>query len=140
MSRVVVDASVAVKWFLPEEDSDAARALLSAGHELLAPELLYAEAGSVLRKRTLRGEFDASGGLNMLRWLMEIRIDIRSHKPLAESAWTISAKYGQSFYDSLYLALAVARETRLVTADKRFYNAIKRSPLANHVAWVAEVL
>lgn len=140
MRRVVIDASVAVKWFLPEEDSDAARAFLRDRHELLAPELLYAEAGSVLRKRTLRGEFDSAGGLNALKWLMEIRIDIRPHKPLAESAWTISAKYGQSFYDSLYLALAVGTEIRLVTADKRFYNAIKRTPLANHIAWVGEAV
>ena len=48
MSRIVIDASVAVKWFLPEQDSDAARAILHFGHDLLAPDLLYAEVGSVL--------------------------------------------------------------------------------------------
>jgi len=138
LSRAVIDASVAVKWFLPEEDSDAALAVLHAGHELLAPELLYAEAGSVLRKRALRGEFDSTSGLNMLKWLMQIRIDIRSHRTLADSAWAISAQYGQSFYDSLYLALAIATETQLVTADKRFFNAIRRTPLAGHIAGVAE--
>jgi predicted nucleic acid-binding protein len=140
LNRIVIDASVAVKWFLPEEDSDAARALLRAGHELLAPELLYAEAGSVFRKRALRGEFDEASGSNMLAWLMEIRIDVRPHKPLAESAWRISTQYGQSFYDSLYLALALGSDARLVTADQRFYNAISRTPLASHITGVAEAV
>ncbi len=138
MSCVVIDASVAVKWFLPEEDSDAARALLHSGHDLLAPDLLYAEVGSVLGKRARRGEFDQTDGLNMLRWLMELRIVVRPHPPLAEAAWAICTRYGQSFYASLYLALG--GEARFVTADKRFFNALKHTPLAPHMAWVSETL
>ena len=56
MSRLVVDASVAVKWFLPEAQSDAARALLGSGHDLIAPELVYAELGIALVKRVRKGE------------------------------------------------------------------------------------
>ena len=140
MSRVVVDASVAVKWFLPEEDSDAARALLNSGHDLLAPDLLYAEVGSVLGKRARRGEFDRTDGLNMLRALMQLRIVVRPHPPLAEAAWAICTRYGHSFYDSLYLALALGGEARFVTADKRFFNALQDTPLAPHMAWVSEAL
>lgn len=140
MSRVVIDASVAVKWFLPEEDSDAARALLDSGHDLLAPDLLYAEVGSVLSKRARRGEFAQTDGLNMLRSLMQLRIVMRPHPPLAEAAWAICTRYGQSFYDSLYLALALGSEARFVTADKRFFNALKDTPLAPHMAWVSETL
>ena len=140
MSRVVIDASVAVKWFLPEEDSDAARAILRSGHDLLAPDLLYAEVGSVLNKRSKRGEFDQADGLNMLRSLVELRIVVRPHQPLAEAAWAICTRYGQSFYDSLYLALALGSEARFVTADKRFFNALKDTPLAPHMAWVSETV
>ena len=140
MSRVVIDASVAVKWFLPEEDSDAARAILRSGHDLLAPELLYAEVGSVLNKRSKRGEFDQADALNMLRSLVELRIVVRPHQPLAEAAWAICTRYGQSFYDSLYLALALGSEARFVTADKRFFSALKDTPLAPHMAWVSETL
>ena len=140
MSRVVIDASVAVKWFLPEEDSDAAGALLHSGHDLLAPDLLHAEVGSVLGKRARRGEFDQTDGLNMLRSLMQLRIVVRSHPPLAEAAWAICTRYAQSFYDSLYLALALGGEARFVTADKRFFNALKDTPLAPHMAWVSETL
>ena len=43
MSVLVVDASVVVKWFVPEIHSDAARRLLVLPHEYIAPDLLFAE-------------------------------------------------------------------------------------------------
>ena len=50
MSRVVVDASVAVKWFLPEIHSGAALRYLDDDCERLAPDLLYVEFGNVIWK------------------------------------------------------------------------------------------
>ena len=44
--RLLVDASVAVKWFLPEELSDAADALLTGEHEICAPDFMLVETHS----------------------------------------------------------------------------------------------
>ena len=138
MSRIVVDASVAVKWFLPEEQSESARSLLRSGHQLFAPELIYAEVGSVLRKRARGGEIQDAVALDVLAMLRALRMDIHSMRPLLEAAWRVSTACQISFYDSVYLALAVAQDAKVVTADRRFYNSILASDLGEHMLWVAE--
>ena len=52
MSAFVVDASVVVKWFVPEIHSDAARRLLTLPHQYLAPDLLLAETANTIWKRS----------------------------------------------------------------------------------------
>ena len=47
MKTVIVDASVAAKWFFPEEGSKAAIRLLDGKHNLLAPDLLRSEFGNI---------------------------------------------------------------------------------------------
>ncbi|MEK6604283.1 MAG: type II toxin-antitoxin system VapC family toxin, partial [Nitrospirota bacterium] len=56
MTRLVVDASVAVKWLVPEIHADAARRILSPNNELLAPDLIWAEVGNVIWKKWRCGE------------------------------------------------------------------------------------
>ena len=55
MTKLVVDASVAIKWFLPEPLSEEARQILDeyqAGRlSVLAPDLIYAEVGNIVWKR-----------------------------------------------------------------------------------------
>ena len=51
MSVFVVDASVVVKWFVPEIHSDAARRLLVLPHEYVAPDLLFAETANTIWKK-----------------------------------------------------------------------------------------
>ena len=58
MTTLVIDASVAIKWFLPERYSINAIRLLDAGHELVAPDLVFPECGNVLRKKWLRQELE----------------------------------------------------------------------------------
>lgn len=51
MTRYVVDASVAIKWFLPEVHSEPASRLLREERYLLVPDLIWAEFGNVLGKK-----------------------------------------------------------------------------------------
>ena len=69
---MVIDASVAFKWLVEEDDSALAIGLL--GHEdLLAPGLILAEVGNALWKRILRGEMnDPVGAAEMLGRLPEM--------------------------------------------------------------------
>jgi predicted nucleic acid-binding protein len=55
---------------------------------------------------------------------------------LLPGALEISFETGRSVYDSIYVALAVALECRLATADERLANAIEETPLARHVVWI----
>lgn len=57
---LVVDASVAVKWFLVEPGDREALALLDAAESLVAPELIVAEVVNVVWKRLMAGTIEAS--------------------------------------------------------------------------------
>ena len=56
--RLVVDASVAVKWFVEEEYTTDAVRLLEQGHQLYAPRLLASEVGNTLWRKVRTGELD----------------------------------------------------------------------------------
>ena len=138
MRRFVVDASVAIKWFVPEVHQEAARRLLREGFELLSPDLIRAEVGNVLWKKWRRGELSAGGGGAILRGFGGFPLRIRTSESLMESAWAVAERFGRSFYDGLYVALAVETESSLVTADSRLYNALREDALADNLLWVEE--
>ncbi len=54
--RIVVDASVAVKWFVLEANSEHARRLLDSDATLVAPDLIVAEIATVMWKRQRVGD------------------------------------------------------------------------------------
>jgi predicted nucleic acid-binding protein len=135
----VVDASVAIKWLLPESHSSEALRLLSESYALLAPDLLFPEVGNVLWKRIRSGEIDEAKAAELLHWLTDLPIEIYSAGPLLTAALAIACGSGRTVYDSLYLALAVQERTVLVTADERLSNSLASGPLASHIVFVADV-
>ena len=135
---MVVDASVAVKWFLREVHAEAAMRILDPNHELIAPDLIWAEFGTVLWKRRRRGEITLATARAILLDFKRYPIATVPVAPLVEAALEIADGIRQSVYDSLYLALAERRECRLVTADRRFRDAVMDSALAARMLWVAE--
>ncbi len=138
MTYLVVDASVAVKWFLREVHAEAAMRILDPNHELIAPDLIWAEFGNVLWKRRRRGEITLATARAILLDFKRYPIATMPVAPLVEAALEIADGLRQSVYDSLYLALAERRECRLVTADRRFRDAVMDSALAARMLWVAE--
>lgn len=139
MTRFVVDSSVAVKWFLPEEHTEAARELLRDGNRLIAPDLIRAEVGNAMWKRWRRGEIPAEAALEVLRDLRRLPLGIESSEPLVEVAWDVARRFGCSFHDSLYVALAHRADCTLVTADRKLYNALQDGDLAERLTWVEEI-
>ncbi len=129
---LVIDSSVAVKWYLPENGSVRAALLLRAGPRLIAPDLLIAEIGNVLWKR--RRELPA-------REIEAITEALTSACPVAlypsttllGGALTVALAYDRSVYDSLYLALAVSEGCALITADERLSNALQNTALAEYL-------
>jgi hypothetical protein len=55
---------------------------------------------------------------------------------LLEAALDIAMRTGRMVYDSLYVALAVQMDCRLVTANEKLYNALKDGPLGPRILWV----
>lgn len=138
MSRYVVDASVAVKWFLPEIHTDAAVKWMARDAAFLAPDLIYAEFGNVLWKRARSGELKRSEARAIARAFRLVPVEVHPCEALMEPALEIACELGRSLYDSLYLAVAILRDCPLVTADRGLYNAIRGTGIADSVRWVEE--
>jgi len=129
---LVIDASVACKWFLPEIGSEVADKVLTT-EELVAPELIYCEVGNILWKRIRSGELSPDEADTVMAKFLSVPFVLADSRVLARSALAIAARFGRTFYDSMYLALAVARSTVLVTADERMVNSLAATELAGHV-------
>lgn len=139
MSRYVVDANVAVKWFLPQVSADAARRLFTSDHSLLVPDLLFPEVGNILWKEVRFGLGTAEEARLIITGLNALPLQVYPSKPLMPLAINIALQTQRTVYDSLYLALAMTEGCQMVTADKKFYNALKTSTFATNILWVEEV-
>jgi predicted nucleic acid-binding protein len=139
LTRLVVDASVAVKWFLSEDYTEAARELLGGGFDLAAPDLLRAEVGNVMWKRWRKGEMSAEVANEALRDLERLPLRIETSEPLVATAWVVSERFDRSFYDGLYVALAVQTDCALVTADRKLNDALSGGDLDEQVVWVEDL-
>ncbi|MGQ0594619.1 MAG: type II toxin-antitoxin system VapC family toxin [Gammaproteobacteria bacterium] len=139
MSRWVVDASVAVKWFLPEVQSAEAVRLLRDDYLLFAPDLIFAEFGNVLWKKWRRKEIEADVARRILEDFRRFPLEVHSSETLLAAAWTIAEELHRTMYDSLYLALAESKGYRLVTADHKLYNSLKDSRLGPMLLRVEDI-
>jgi predicted nucleic acid-binding protein len=131
MTTFVVDASVAAKWLLPAAGEgllDQANHL-AARHVkrellLLAPDLIGAEIGNVLWKAARRQRISRIQAANSLRRFMDLEIQLVPTADLLVQTLQIAVTCDRSFYDSLYVALALTTKTELITADERLVNAL----------------
>ena len=131
MKACIVDASVAVKWFLDSEDErlvDHAKVLLDSHKrgklQFIIPDLFWTEMGNIFWKAARAGRCsrnDAEKSLTVLRageWLT-----IPSFGLLSQ-AFQIALEFKRTVYDSLYVALASESRCELITADEKLINAL----------------
>ena len=136
MSLYVVDANVVAKWFVPEPLSEEAVRLLDEKHELASPDLLWPEIGNVLWRKARAGQLSGQEAARIVRALDQFPLRVFPSRLVLEGALEIALGTGRSVHDCVYVALAVALECRLVTADERLVNALAAGSLASHVMWV----
>ncbi len=140
MVSLVVDGSVAIKWFLPEPYSAEARRILAdyqyGNLTLLAPDLLYAEVGNIVWKKQQFQGLAAADAQQILTEFQAVTFVITPSASLLSDAYRLAVVYQRTVYDSLYLALSEQKQCRFVTADERFVNAVS-SDFPN-VVWLAQ--
>jgi predicted nucleic acid-binding protein len=124
-----VDASVVIKWLLPEEDQPLALRIRNSYQEgalaAIAPRLIAAEIGNVMWKYVTRGLLT---GPEAERAFFRFHKDaplLRDSPVFDATALRLAVQYKRTFYDSLYLALALHHNCDLVTADKKFVAAMQ---------------
>ncbi|MRX50757.1 PIN domain-containing protein [Paracoccus sp. S-4012] len=127
---IVIDASVAIKWLVDEDGSDAALAL--QGRDLAAPALLRIEAANVLRTLVARRAATRDEARDLFALLQDAPVTIVDHDDALEGrALDLALDLGHPVYDCVYLALAERMDRCLVTADGRFLGALRSTPHAS---------
>lgn len=143
MSLVVVDASVAAKWFLPENGEALVYQALALLDEydneeirFVVPDLFYVEVANAIWEASRVGRVSRAFGDQAIRLLTQREFPTVPSLKLVDRAFQIATDYRRTVYDSLYVALAVQAETQLITADEGLANA-----LAAHfpVKWLGAV-
>lgn len=119
MSRLVVDASIAIKWVVEEVGTPQALALRS-GCTLIAPDLLVAECANIFWKKVQRRQLLPDEAVLAARLLQGAEIELVPSRPLWDVATQMAIELDHPAYDCVYLALAIANDCRFVTADDRF--------------------
>jgi predicted nucleic acid-binding protein len=136
--KLVADASVAIKWFVPEVHWAAASRLLDGETVICAPDLIGPEMGNILWKKIRRGEVGAAKAFEMLGIFRTLGVEIYPSAVLLPSALDLAVRLDNTLYDCVYLALALAQNCALVTADRKFHRAVVASAHAAHTRWVED--
>ena len=116
MKIFVVDASIAVKWVVEEQETQQALALRNNAR-LMAPDLLVAECANILWKKAQRGELSHEEVDLTARLLERCDIELMPMRGLLRAATRIAIALSHPAYDCVYLALALAKRARYATAD-----------------------
>jgi predicted nucleic acid-binding protein len=123
--RVLVDASVAIKWVVEEPDSG--KAILLLDRQLVAPDLLCAECGNILWKKVAKRELTAEEADLAAQAIERAEIEIVSMRPYLARALALANEYGHPAYDCVYLAVAEGLDLPIVTADTQLVNKLRQS-------------
>ena len=134
---LVVDANVAVKWFVQQQGTDDARRVQAYRGPLVAPAMLISETTNGLWRHVSHGDIssaNAQGAVAGLAWWFHELVEDHS---LAGPALSLAIELNYSPYDCFYLALARIRSAPLVTADKKFINRLSATPYSSNVIHLA---
>lgn len=124
----VLDASIAARWFLPDEANAQSEAILDRiadGEAAIAPDIFRLEIQNLMLAAERVGRImpdDVDGALEALRDL-PIRLEPSANRFLAGSEIALARRYDLTAYDAAYLACAERLGLELVTADGQLERA-----------------
>jgi len=126
---LVVDASVAFKWFFVGEANAAeALAVAESSEPIIAPELVIAEVCNAAWRSARIGRIDAHEVPVLAATLSRFFAELTGATALASRAVTIAQQLDHPVYDCFYIALAEVRQVPLITADARLLAKLRGSP------------
>lgn len=128
-AALVVDTSVAVKWFFEEPESLAALQILrdarSGATLLLVPDLIFPEFGNAVRKRVVRDGLAPDDGALIVAAFSRLPFGaVLRTPPLLPAAYRLALEHDCTVYDAVFLAVSSTARVGLITADERFYRAV----------------
>jgi predicted nucleic acid-binding protein len=131
--KYVLDASVAIKWVLPEPDSQKAISLRDnfrkQVHELIAPDTFPVEVAHALTRAERKGLIQPPEAVERFNEIAVNLPQIHRYLPLLPHAMELSSQFRIGVYDCLYVALAEREGCQLVTADDKLAKNLPGFPI-----------
>jgi predicted nucleic acid-binding protein len=119
---IVLDASALVELLLgTSRGRSIATRIADPEVSLHAPHLADVEVAQALRRYVREGELDAGAAASALEDLRALDVQRHSHEPLLDRVWAL--RENLTAYDAVYVALAEALDTTLLTCDGRLARA-----------------
>lgn len=138
MSDLVIDASVAVKWFVSEEASDKADEVSASDYTLLAPRLIMTEVANALARKAIQKLITPLEAAEYVRALPQFLAGLLDVDDLIEPALQNACNHNHPIYDFIYLEAARRRDTKMLTADRKLIAKVKGTNLAKLVISLSE--
>lgn len=130
-NTVVIDANIALKWVLVEEDSGSARALLARWTKerttVFAPSLLIYEVTNILYREVRAGRITIETAKNGINLILRTVVLMYTHRLTPNlRAMTLAEHFRlPAAYDTQYLALAEQEKCEFWTTDTRLWRVVK---------------
>ncbi len=138
MSELIVDASVALCWFVKEPATEKANRLIVTKIDLVAPSLMLVELANGLWNRTRRKEIEADLAEAGLREVRRFVPQVFDDAVLAAPALALALELDHPIYDCVYLALARRRSAPLITQDRRFTSRLAGTRYQNDAVLLSD--
>lgn len=137
----MLDASIIIKWFIPEIYWEQAAFLQNyPDSSLHAPDFAQLECTSILSKKVRRKELQLNEVNQVQELLLQMPVQMYPWQDLLLEAGQVAHETYRSVYDCLYLVLAKQLKGRMVTADKKLYLTLKDSEdWSDYLLWVEDI-
>jgi predicted nucleic acid-binding protein len=136
-THIVLDPSVVIKWYIPEDASKTAGELkewiLGGAHRMMVPTLFFDEIANILwKKETLRKEFLPRAAKEIIWEVLRLPLHVYwDRHELHPKALEIAGKTRISVYDAIYLTTAVQNQALFITADDRLARQLAGTSFAD---------
>jgi predicted nucleic acid-binding protein len=138
--RLVIDASIAAKWYLPESDSAAAEKLVELDAEFHAPNFLETQFASIFWKHCVAQKTTIDvwriARVQLKKIIPAWHLDERLH----EQSLELAIAHKHHVFDCIYLALAIQIDGMAVTSDKQFLARFAKSIYSNRIVALQDCL
>lgn len=135
----VVDSSVVIKLFVPEDLTGAAEKLLrkDSSRRFFVPDLLYSECTNILWKYVRRFGYRTEKAYEDLTELMHMDLSPVSTANIFFDSLAFALNYGITAYDASYVTLALQKEVPFVTADRKLIGKLRGS--GTDICWLGDL-
>lgn len=135
---VVVDASVALKWYWSEPDSEAALVLLNSDDRMIAPDLIVAELCNAACRLIRLGQMQVGQMRLLTHRAPRLFARLYDLAFLAPRAGAIALAVNHPAYDCFYLALSELVDAPFVTADRKLLAKVAGTPFATRTLHLSQ--